>query len=115
MSKLLKAVAKRHRPHIAAKMTTENGYDENKHLTAKDLRNAGIISSDEHDDLSACLDDLEADGQPVKSALKNSSAEQLNDDDFVNQLMGIIGDDDGAIDDDDDNDDDAEDGDNATA
>ena len=51
MSKLLKAVAARHRPLIAAKMTPENGYKESKHLTASHLHKAAIIDKIEKSNL----------------------------------------------------------------
>lgn len=105
MSKLLKAVATKHRPHIAAKMTKENGYDENKHLLARDLKTSGVISKADSADLDECLDDLVGDGHTGAKALKAAGdgkldPSKLNDTDFVNALMAM--DDDGGNDSDDD-------------
>ena len=94
MSKLLKAVATRHRPAIAAKMVKENGYDETRHLLSKDLHKAGIIDKTEKKDLDDCVGDLAGDGSVAGAALlaalsgrgdKNS----LNDENFVKSLMAM--------------------------
>jgi hypothetical protein len=110
MSKALKAVAKRHRPTVAEKMSPENGYNENKHLFPEDLQKAGIISKDESTDLNGCLDDLVSGGDALAGALKGAKAgkvnkDRLNDDDFINALIAS-----GAgVDDDDTDDDDTDD------
>lgn len=92
MSKLLKAIATKHRPHIAAKMVPDNGYIEKKHLFPEDLAKAGVINSDESNDLDGCVEDMFGDGHPAAKALKNAksgkmSKDRLNDEDFVNALM----------------------------
>lgn len=94
MSKLLKAVATKHRPHIAAKMTPENGYNEKKHLFGDDLHKAGIITKPDADDLDGCVEDLFGDGDPAAKALKQAkkgriNKDRLNDEDFVNALMAV--------------------------
>lgn len=87
MSKLLKAVATKHRPHIAAKMTKENGYDAKKHLTGKHLHAAGVISEDEAKDLDDCV-------QQLGDAFSNN-------DDFRKAMLGDdAGPDDDGLDDD---------------
>lgn len=92
MSKLLKAVATKHRPHIAALMTPEKGYNEKKHLFTDDLAKAGVINADQASDLDGCVEDLFNDGSPAAKALKQAKAgkiskDRLNDDDFINALL----------------------------
>lgn len=94
MSKLLKAVLRKHRPHIVAKMTKENGYDETKHLHAKDLHKAGIISKSDLDDVENCLDDLAAGHHNGVNALRAAasgelSKDKLNDDAFIKTIMAL--------------------------
>lgn len=104
MSKLLKAIAAKHRPHIAAKMNAANDYDETKHTHAKHLRSAGIIDKAELDDLTQCLDDLSKGGSSAANYLKNGKdSGKLNDADFVRAMMAAdsdVGDDDPTGDDD---------------
>lgn len=92
MSKLLKKVATTHRPHIAAKMTAANGYDETKHRTSAELHKAGIISAADKASLDDCVDDLSGLGDNFGGALKAAmsgeiSPDKLNDDDFIRSLM----------------------------
>src|SRR5258708_3623743 len=102
MSKLLKAIAQRHRPRIADKMVPENGYDEVKHTHPASLHKAKIINDNEFTDLEECLDELSKGGDPAANVLKNTKPgsqdkQRLNDADFVNALMasgaGVGGDD----------------------
>jgi len=109
MSKLLKKVVTRHRPHLAAKMTAANGYDAAKHRTTADLKKAGIFSAAEAADIDACIEDLSGVGDNMGGALKAASSgeinpDKLNDDAFIESLL------DGAdsVDDDGDNLDDAD-------
>lgn len=103
MSKLLKAAIKNHRPHIAARLTKENGYDERKHLHASDLHEAGFIDGAELADLQGCVDDLASSGSNTARALKAAmsgelSADKMNDDAFIKALMALdsdVGGDDG--------------------
>lgn len=92
MSKLLKAVIAPHRPHIAARMTAEHGYDESKHLHVKDLKKAKVITAAEATDLDDCLRDLAGSGSNAAGYLNAVSAgmldsKSLNDDDFIRALM----------------------------
>ncbi len=101
MSKLLKAITKKHRPAIAAKMTSANGYDEKKHTHPASLHKAGIISDNELADLQECIDDLAGTGSMAAKALNNVkpgtiNKDRLNDADFVKSLMALdsdVGDD----------------------
>lgn len=116
MSKLLKATIKPHRPHIAAKMTPENGYDETKHLHVKDLKKAKVITSAEAADLDDCLKDLAGSGSNAAGYLNAASAgmldsKSLNDDAFIKALMATDSDEG----DDTDSDDDSELGDDEPA
>lgn len=102
MSKLLKAVATKHRPHIAAKMEPANGYDETKHHFPRDLVKAKVVTKPEGLDLEGCLGDLDDTGSHAAAALKAAQSgkinkDTLNDDAFVKALMAM--DDDGAPDD----------------
>lgn len=111
MSKLLKAVAKRHRPHVAAKMTPKHGYNETKHLFANDLAKAGIITGAAAKDLDECGDELDASGSNLGKAYNAAksgmiSPDKLNDADFVKSLLDM----DGAVDSDTGNDGDDGDG-----
>lgn len=108
MSKLLKAVARKHRPAIAAKMVKANGYDEARHLLSHDLHKAGIIDKSEKADFDACTDDLASTGSVAGMALKAASQgrgdkAKLNDPEFVKALMAL--DSDTGADNDDDGDD----------
>lgn len=93
MSKLLKAIATKHRPAVAERMIPANGYDEKKHTHPKDLKNAGVISAAQAKELDDCLDDLGEGGSAAANTLKNAksskSKEKLNDADFVKMLMDI--------------------------
>lgn len=94
MSKLLKAVARKHRPAIAAKMIKANGYDETRHLLSKDLHKAGIITTGERNDLDLCTDELADTGGVAGAALKAANEgrgdpSKLNDVDFVKALMAL--------------------------
>lgn len=79
MSKQLHAVATKHRPLTAAKMTAENGYDETKHKSGADLHAAGVISADEGKDLDDCLEDLKAGG--MLDELLNGDLDDVDGDD----------------------------------
>lgn len=112
MSKLLKAVAKAHRPHIAAKMTKENGYDESKHLHPHHLHEAGIINDTERKDLDECIGELADGGDNAGMALRAALAGELNEGKLNSKtFMDSIGvtDSDEDEDDGDDVDDDADD------
>lgn len=85
MSKALKAIATKHRPHIAARMTAENGYDGVKHLHVADLHKAGIISKLEADDLGGCVDDLAGSGDPLAAFLKAAETGEVKSDGLNNQ------------------------------
>lgn len=94
MSKVLKKVLATHRPHIAARLTTENGYDEGKHLHVSHLHKAGLITDAEKDDLDGCVDDAAGTGDHFAAALKAAmsgeiSNTKLNDDDFIKSLMAL--------------------------
>lgn len=118
MSKLLKAVAAVHRPHIAAKMIAENGYDETKHLRSKDLHKAGIINKPELDDLDDCLADLAKGHHNGANALLSAlDGSKLNDAESVKSLMAMDSDTGNDEDDDADgsDDDQADDGDPLTS
>jgi hypothetical protein len=112
MSKLLKAVARKHRPAIAAKMVKANGYDETRHLLSGDLHKAGIIDKTEKKDFDGCVDDLADTGSVAGSALRAAAqgrgdTAKLNDPDFVKALMALdsdTGEDGGNSDDGDDTD-----------
>lgn len=92
MSKLLKKVATRHRPHIAAKMVEANGYDETKHRTTAELTKAGIITAADATDLDGCIDDLASSGDSAGGFLKAARSgevdpDKLNIDELVSELM----------------------------
>jgi hypothetical protein len=116
---MLKAIATAHRPHLAAKMTKENGYDEQKHLLTDDLVKAGIMTQSEADDLDGCVDDLAADGHDGAGVIKAARSgevdkSKLNDDELLKALFTAIGPDDGSDDVDGDDDLDGDDGDGTT-
>lgn len=95
MSKLLKATIASHRPHIAARMTAENGYDATKHLHTKDLTKAGLINQAEQDDLDGCVDDLAASGHQGAGYINAAKAGMvgdtgLNDDALIKELLGEL-------------------------
>jgi hypothetical protein len=101
MSHLLKAIAKTHRPHLAAKMTAENGYDADKHRFAADLAKDGILTKAEAEDLDGCVDDLATDGHDGAALYKAAQSgevdsSKLNDDELIAQLMEIMNEPDGA-------------------
>lgn len=112
MSKILKKVLSTHRPHIAKRLTTKNGYDENKHLHVQHLHDAGIINDEEKADLYKCIDDASSTGDNFAAALKAAMSGELNEgklnsDAFINSLMALDPDDeDGDEDDDKDGEDD---------
>lgn len=94
MSKVLKKVLETHRPHIAARLTKENGYDGQKHLHVSDLHKAGIISDAEKADLDGCIDDAAGTGDHFAGALKAAMAGELNEgklnsDAFIKSLMAL--------------------------
>jgi len=96
MSKLLKATIAKHRPHIAARLTEANGYDEAKHIHSGDLHRAGLINDQEKADLDGCVDDLNGDGSALAGALKAIMSGKLpmgkaNDDEFIKSLMDLDG------------------------
>lgn len=103
MSKLLKRVVDKHMPHLSHKLTAENGYDEAKHRTTKDLHKAKVISDKEKAAIDNCIDDLVSLNDDSRSsnaakALKAASdgeidTASLNDPQFVNALMGEVADD----------------------
>jgi hypothetical protein len=88
MSKLIKKVVDRHAPHISAKMTKENGYDETKHLTTKELKEYGIISNEDGTFIDECMDsypNLKAVMKAINSG--ELSKDKMNDKDFVDSLF----------------------------
>jgi len=97
MSKLLKKVIDTHMPHLSSKLTAENGYDEKKHLTVKDLHKAKLISDKEKAAIDSCIDDLDSLNDNTSSsnfakALKAADTgdvnrDSLNDDAFIKALM----------------------------
>lgn len=96
MSKLLKATIGKHRPHLAARLTEANGYDEAKHIHSGDLHRAGLINDQEKADLDGCVDDLAGDNSALAGALKAIMSGELpmgkaNDDEFIKSLMDIDG------------------------
>lgn len=114
MSKILKKVLATHRPHIAARLTKESGYDEKKHLYPKHLHEAGIINKDELADLDGCIDDAASTGDNFAAALRSAMSGELNEgklnsDAFIKNLMALDPDGkDGDEDDDMDGDDDSD-------
>ena len=114
MSKLLKKVIDTHMPHLSSKLTAENGYDEKKHLTAKDLHKAKLISDKEKAAIDQCVDDLDSLNDNSSSsnfakALKAADTgdvnrDSLNDEDFIKALIADMPKDGADADEDDDED-----------
>lgn len=100
MSKLLKRVIDKHMPYLSHKLTVENGYDETKHRTVKDLHKAKLINDEEKAAIANCIDDLASlnDDSRSSNAAKvlkavddgEVSPDSLNDDDYIKAVMDNI-------------------------
>lgn len=93
MSKLLKAIAAKHRPHIAARMTKENGYNEDKHRVSDDLVKAGLMTKAEQADLDGCIEDLASDGHLGAGVMRSAqtggvNTDRLNDVELLKEILG---------------------------
>jgi polyhydroxyalkanoate synthesis regulator phasin len=88
MSKLLHTFATIHLPHIAAKMTPENGYRPEAHSVAADLVADGVITAEEGKHFEDCIAELAAQDDDTAKLLQAAASGK----DRKDNLENLIGD-----------------------